>query len=211
MADTDSEGGPSTASTAEQQLRNEIEALRILDPTNNPSLEAQLDSMTEVEQRRLVEKLTLQNEADIQTFSMFLKLPTVAVLMLNLVFAYNYVVNGLGPPGRFGGPMVPFTSYSVYAEHPIVATEISVITLQFTLHTLSSGRWNRIVQGATALLLAAGIGHAFACAKSGTVELLWWLLPALNLSIASYAQLNMRRSRDDIEKLARRAFHEKNN
>ncbi|KAJ2131068.1 hypothetical protein GGH17_003591, partial [Coemansia sp. RSA 788] len=84
MSDSNS-GEPDTKRSAErQQFLNELEALQRLDTTNE-SLESQYDDMTEIEQKRMVEKLIIENEADIRTFSMFLKLPTVCLLMLNLV------------------------------------------------------------------------------------------------------------------------------
>ncbi|KAJ2779024.1 hypothetical protein H4R18_004259 [Coemansia javaensis] len=164
--------------------------------------EAQFDGLTEPERQRLLEKLALQTEADIRAFSMFLKLPTVVLLMANLVFAYGCV-------SRRHGATLPFTSYRVRAGHPIVATELSVVTLQLTLHLLSSGRWDRAAQRAVAVLAASGAGHALACNKGGAAELCWWLLPVANLAVVSYAQLNMRRSRRDVEALAARVRHGK--
>ncbi|KAJ2124444.1 hypothetical protein IW147_001810 [Coemansia sp. RSA 720] len=204
MSDGNRGGEPDTKRSAErQQFLNELEALQRLDTTNE-SLESQYDGMTEIEQKRMVEKLTIENEADIRTFSMFLKLPTVCLLMLNLVFAYNYAVSG------FGGPKLPFTSIRLYADHPMVATEISVVILQFTIYLLSSGRWDWITKGGVTLLLVAGVGCPLASNWNGVVEVVWWMLPALNLAIVSFAQLNMRRSRGDIEKLAARVNHDKN-
>ncbi|KAJ2849040.1 hypothetical protein IWW36_002924 [Coemansia brasiliensis] len=196
MNRTDDENN--AANSKERQLRSELEALSLLSGENNPSLETQYDSMNEMEQKRLIEKLTLQTQADIQAFSMFLKLPTVAILVLKLVFAYSYVTNG---------SILPFR---ILTEHPIMATEISVVILQFTLYLLSSERWNYAIKGCVLLLLTADIAHILACSCSGIIEVIWWMLPLINLAVVCYAQFNMRRSRDDIEKLASRAYHDKN-
>ncbi|KAJ2443008.1 hypothetical protein GGF42_006776 [Coemansia sp. RSA 2424] len=193
----------------QQQRREEIEALLSLDPSNNLSLEQQYDMLTNVEQKRALEKLVIQSEADIQAFSLFLKLPTMALLMLNLVFAYNYAMRGLGSSSRFSGATLPFTSYSIHAEHPIVATELSVVTLQFTIYLLSSRRWDWLARTVLSALLFLGGIHAFTCLKNGVAELLWWLLPAVNLAITSYAQLNMRRSQKSVERLAERTYKPK--
>ncbi|KAJ2450816.1 hypothetical protein EV183_004029 [Coemansia sp. RSA 2336] len=196
MNQTDAE--KKAANSADRQLRSELEALSLLSGENSQSLEAQYDSMNEMEQRRFIEKLVLQTQADIRTFSLFLKLPTVTILVLKLVFAYSYVTDG---------SVLPFT---ISTEHPIMATEISVVMLQFTLYLLSSERWTFTTKGCVLLLLAADIAHVLTCSCSGIVEAAWWTLPAINLAIVCYAQFNMRRSRDDIEKLASRALHDKN-
>ncbi|KAJ2079049.1 hypothetical protein H4R24_004062, partial [Coemansia sp. RSA 988] len=205
----------SASSTAleqrEQQLRKELETLHILDPENNDQpLESQYDSLTEPEQQRLVEKLTLQNEADIQTFSTFLKLPTVLLLIFNLVFAYNYAVGGFGLRHGLDNAALPFTKYKTHASRPLMATELAVVILQFTLYLLASGRWDRLRGCASLILAVTGAGHAFACDKNGIAEFLWWILPALNLTIVCFAQLNMRRSREEIRVLAARSDHVKN-
>ncbi|KAJ2861832.1 hypothetical protein GGH94_004666 [Coemansia aciculifera] len=193
----------------QRQNRDEIEELLSLDPSNNLSLEQQYDVLTNVEQKRALEKLVLQSEADIQAFSLFLKLPTMALLMLNLVFAYNYAMRGLGSSGHFANATLPFMSYAIHAEHPIVATELSVVTLQFTIYLLSSRRWDWITQtGLSVLLFFSGI-HALTCRNNGVAELLWWSLPGMNLAVASYAQLNMRRSQRSIERLAQRTYKPK--
>ncbi|KAJ2896123.1 hypothetical protein IWW38_002114 [Coemansia aciculifera] len=192
-----------------RRQREEIEALLSLDPTNDLPLEQQYDMLTNVEQKRALEKLVIQSEADIRAFSQFLKLPTVVLMMLNLVFAYSYAMRGVGSSGRFADTTLPFTSYSVHAEHPIVATELSVITLQFTIYLLSSRRWDWFAQAGLGTLLFTGFFHAFTCRRNGMVELLWWILPAMNLAVASYAQLNMRRSQRRIESLAQRTFKPK--
>ncbi|KAJ2056851.1 hypothetical protein GGI17_005985 [Coemansia sp. S146] len=192
-----------------RQQRDEIEELLSLDPSNNLSLEQQYDVLTNVEQKRALEKLVLQSEADIQAFSLFLKLPTMALLMLNLVFAYNYAMRGLGSSSHFANATLPFMSYAIHAEHPIVATELSVVTLQFTIYLLSSRRWDWVTQtGLSVLLFFSGI-HALTCRKNGVAELLWWSLPGMNLAVTSYAQLNMRRSQRSIEKLAQRTYKPK--
>ncbi|KAJ2743701.1 hypothetical protein GGI20_003559 [Coemansia sp. BCRC 34301] len=193
----------------QQQQREEIESLLSLDPSNNLSLEQQYDMLTNVEQKRALEKLVIQSEADIQAFSLFLKLPTMVLLVLNLVFAYNYAMRGLGSSSHFAAATLPFTSYSIHAEHPIVASELSVVTLQFTIYLLSSRRWDWPAQTGLGVLLLVGGVHALACRKNGVAELMWWLLPAINLAVASYAQLNMRRSQKNIERLAQRAHKPK--
>ncbi|KAJ2767809.1 hypothetical protein IWQ56_003185, partial [Coemansia nantahalensis] len=86
-----------------------------------------------LEQPQHLERLVLQTEADIQTFSLFLRALTAAILMLYLVFAYNCVT---------GGATLPFTNYGLRAEHPVAAAELGVLTLQLTLHLLSSGSWD---------------------------------------------------------------------
>ncbi|KAJ1999695.1 hypothetical protein GGI04_003066 [Coemansia thaxteri] len=197
----------------EQKLstqRAELEALLLLDPTNNTSLEQQHDMLTNVEQRRALEKLVIQNEADIQAFSTFLKLPTVFLLMLNLVFAYNYAMSGLGSSSLAAVAKLPFTSYDIYAEHPILATELSVVTLQFTLYLLSSRRWDWLARTGLCVAFILGTLHAFTSRTNGVAELLWWILPVLNLGVASYAQLNMRRSQLRIEELAQKTYKSKN-
>ncbi|PIA19070.1 hypothetical protein COEREDRAFT_79573 [Coemansia reversa NRRL 1564] len=195
----------------EQQLRKELETLHILDPENNSQpLECQYDGLTEAEQKRLIEKLILQNEADIQTFSTFLKLPTVVVLILNLVFAYNYAVGGFDSRNGHGGAVLPFTEYKTHASRPLMATELAVVTLQFTLYLLTSGRWNRLRKCISLILAISGAAHSLTCDRNGVAEFVWWILPALNLTIVCYAQLNMRRSREEIQVLAARSDHLKN-
>ncbi|KAJ1861643.1 hypothetical protein LPJ78_005216 [Coemansia sp. RSA 989] len=196
MNQTDAE--KNAANSTDRQLQSELEALSLLSGENSQSLEAQYGSMDEMERKRLIEKLILQTQADIRTFSLFLKLPTVTILVLKLVFAYSYVTNG---------SILPLT---ISTDHPIMATEISVVILQFTLYLLSSERWDYAIKGCVLLLLAAGIAHVLMCSCSGIVEVVWWTLPMINLTIVCYAQFNMRRSRDDIERLASRAYHEKN-
>ncbi|KAJ1883862.1 hypothetical protein GGI03_004791 [Coemansia sp. RSA 2337] len=193
----------------QRQQRDEIEELLSLDPSNNLSLEQQYDVLTNVEQKRALQKLVLQSEADIQAFSLFLKLPTMALLMLNLVFAYNYAMSGLGSSSHFAEATLPFISYAIHAEHPIVATELSVVTLQFTIYLLSSRRWDWVTQTGLSVLLFFSVTHALTCRKNGIAELLWWSLPAMNLAVASYAQLNMRRSQRNIESLAQRTYKSK--
>ncbi|KAJ2700148.1 hypothetical protein H4R19_005492, partial [Coemansia spiralis] len=68
--------------------------------------------------------------------------------MLNLVFAYNCVT---------GGARLPLVNYTLRAEHPLAATELAVITLQFALYLLSSGRWDRAMKGILAVLCACGV------------------------------------------------------
>ncbi|KAJ2824680.1 hypothetical protein FBU31_003927 [Coemansia sp. 'formosensis'] len=211
MATSDKPLTGRNARSEDEQMpqRDEIEELLSLDPSNNLSLEQQYDVLTTVEQKRALEKLVLQSEADIQAFSLFLKLPTMALLMLNLVFAYNYAMRGLGSSSHFADATLPFTSYVVYAEHPIVATELSVVTLQFTIYLLSSRRWDWVAQTGLGGLLFFDAIHALTCRKNGVVELLWWILPVMNLAIASYAQLNMRRSQKRIERLAQKTYRPK--
>ncbi|KAJ2161478.1 hypothetical protein GGF46_001417 [Coemansia sp. RSA 552] len=213
MANADLSSGESDAGPASEQrsqLRDELETLRILDPANKEPLDRQFGRLNEAEQRRLLETLVVQTETDIRTFSTFLKMPTAAILMLNLLFAYSYVTGGgSGSLGRFRSPTLPFTNHRVHAGHSILATELSVVTLQFTLYLLASGRWDWLARSGTAVLLVSGAAHAVLCSWRSVWELGWWALPALNLALASYAQLNMRRSRADIEKLAARLQHDK--
>ncbi|KAJ1725305.1 hypothetical protein LPJ53_000532 [Coemansia erecta] len=189
--------------------RSEIDKLHALDPANNVPLEEQYDILTEDEQRRVLEKLVVQNEADIRTFSTFLKMPTALILIMNLVFIYTYVTSGFGVANNFGGARVPVADIAIYSEHPIIATELSVITLQFTIYLLSSERWDRVAKAAFGTLLALCTVHALLCRKSGIFEFGWWMMPALNLAAAGYAQLNMRRSRKEIENLAQKTYHVK--
>ncbi|KAI7833423.1 hypothetical protein BX661DRAFT_169264 [Kickxella alabastrina] len=181
----------------------------MLDPDNNVPLEEQYDILTEEEQKRLLEKLVVENEADIKTFSTFLKMPTVAILVMNLVFIYNYATGGLGSSAHMNGAKLPVVGVSIYSEHPVVGTELSVVILQFTFYLLSTERWDSIAKAVLGIFMAAGSVHAVTCRKSGIFEFIWWLLPVLNLAIASYAQLNMRRSRQEIEKLAKKTYHVK--
>ncbi|KAJ1830222.1 hypothetical protein LPJ73_008315, partial [Coemansia sp. RSA 2703] len=109
----------------QQDSHSEIDKLYALDPANNVPLEEQYDILTEEEQRRVLEKLVVQNEADIRTFSTFLKMPTAVVLILNLVFVYTYVTSGFGVANNFGGPRVPVADIAIYSEHPVIATELS--------------------------------------------------------------------------------------
>ncbi|KAJ2735936.1 hypothetical protein IW152_001234 [Coemansia sp. BCRC 34962] len=202
--------GCSARNEAEQgRQREEIEEILSLDPRNNLSLEQQYDLLTSVEQKRALEKLVLQSEADIQAFSLFLKLPTMALLMLNLVFAYNYAMRGLGSSSHFTNAALPFTSYAIHAEHPIIATELSIISLQFTIYLLSSRRWDWASKAGLIGLLFFSAMHALICRKNGAAELVWWILPAMNLAVVSYAQLNMRRSQRSIERLAHRVYKPK--
>ncbi|KAJ1959121.1 hypothetical protein GGI12_004504 [Dipsacomyces acuminosporus] len=186
-----------------------LDALRLLDPDNNVPLEKQYEVLTEEEQKRVLQKLVIQNESDIQAFSTFLKLPTVVILMLNLVFAYNYAMGSFRSIYGQHASTLPFVSYEILTDSPIIATEISVVILQFSFYLLSYGRWDRSTQWGMGVLVGLGLLHAVTCRKNGVLEFLWWVLPVLNLLVVSYAQLNMRRSRRDIEELAKRTYHVK--
>ncbi|KAI8322288.1 hypothetical protein GQ54DRAFT_317174 [Martensiomyces pterosporus] len=198
--------------TNAKSKRHDIDSLKSLhglDPSSNVPLEQQAEILTEEEQMRVLQKLVVENEADIQTFSTFLKLPTVTILMLNLVFAYNYAMGSFNSAYAMKTPKLPFVKYEVLTDNPLVATELSVVILQFGLYLLSSRRWDRFTQWGLAILLAAGTFHAAACRKNGVLEFVWWILPVLNLAVTSYAQLNMRRSKRDIEELAKKTYHVK--
>ncbi|KAJ2012539.1 hypothetical protein IWW57_006285 [Coemansia sp. S610] len=208
-SDMASSGRSAHSEDEQRQQRKEIEEILSLDPSNNLSLEQQYDLLTNVEQKRALEKLVLQSEADIQAFSLFLKLPTITLLMLNLVFAYNYAMSGLGSSSHLTDATLPLTSYAILAEHPILATELSIVSLQFTIYLLSSRRWDWAAQTGLVGLLLLSAMHALVCRKNGAIELVWWILPAMNLAVVSYAQLNMRRSQRSIERLAHRAYKPK--
>ncbi|KAJ2718105.1 hypothetical protein GGI07_005885 [Coemansia sp. Benny D115] len=186
--------------------KTKLEELLALDPQSNTPLEQQYDILTEEEQMRVLQRLVLQNETDIQAFSTFLKMPTAIVLFMNLAFAYSYVTSGMG---AFDEARVPVIGIGIHTEHPVLATELSVVILQFTLYLLSSARWDKWTKGGLGGTLVLGIGHAVTCRKSGIFELLWWMLPVLNLLATCFAQLNMRRSRKDIEELAKKTYHVK--
>ncbi|KAJ1947513.1 hypothetical protein EC988_005410 [Linderina pennispora] len=164
--------------------------------------------LTEEEQLRILQKLIYQTDADIETFSTFLKLPVVVTLMLNLIFVYRYVMGGLAGYGQ-GLPTLPFVSYEIRSRNPIMATELGVVILQFVFYMLSSRRWGWIMKSIYWVLAVSGIGHAMLCEKTGFIEFLWWMLPVLNLLVVGYAQFNMRRSLLDIEELAKKTYHVK--
>ncbi|KAJ1852984.1 hypothetical protein LPJ57_007584, partial [Coemansia sp. RSA 486] len=86
---------------------------------------------------------------------------------------------------------------------------LSVVMLQFALYLLSYERWDRLTKSLLAALLVLGTAHALVCRKSGVFEFGWWMLPVVDLIAVSYAQLNMRRSREEIKDLARSTYHVK--
>ncbi|KAJ1989674.1 hypothetical protein GGI25_004639 [Coemansia spiralis] len=214
-------GNPKRASNREQaqsdksniddkKLVNELEELRALALGSYVPIEQQYDMLSEAEQTRTLQRMLTENEADIKTFSAFLKLPTVVLLMLNLAFAYNYALSGFGSTSAQRKPMLPFIGYELHTDHPILATEISVLIVQFALYLLSSRRWDMLVQYGIIASFVSCFGHVLLSHNNGLVELLWWMLPVLNLVVVCYAQFNMRRSRHAIESLAERVPHVKN-
>ncbi|KAJ1662406.1 hypothetical protein IW140_005906 [Coemansia sp. RSA 1813] len=198
-----------SASDKADTLDKELEELRALAPDSGATIKEQFDILSDAEQNRLLQKMVAENEADIQAFSAFLKLPTVTLLMLNLIFAYNYALSGLGSSRTTSNPMLPFIGYELRSKHPILATEISVVILQFALYLLSSRRWDMLVQYGIFGSFIACFGHVLTCRSNGVIELIWWLLPVLNLVVVCYAQFNMRRSKQAIENLSEHSSHKK--
>ncbi|KAJ1820473.1 hypothetical protein LPJ56_003431 [Coemansia sp. RSA 2599] len=195
------------STTRSRSSQKKQETPRASDPSRSMPLVSEYDVLTEEEQQQVLRRLVIQNEADIRMFSTFLKMPTVVILMLNLLFVYNYVTSGFGTADNFAGAKMPISGVRIYAEHPIVATELSVVMLQFALYLLSYERWDRLTKTSLGVLLALGTAHALTCRKSGVFEFGWWMLPVLDLVAVSYAQLNMRRSREGIRDLARATYH----
>lgn len=190
--------------TPQRTFEEELELFRALDKRSRRKLEQQFDTLTEPEQLRMIQQLEIQTEEDIRAFSLFLRLPTITILISKLLFVYNYFISGLGSTSSIGSPKIPFTSYAIYAEHPILATEISVVTLQFTIYLLSSLRWDTFTHLGMLVCVALGTSQAVTCQRNGQMELLWWMLPVFNILLVRYAQLNMRRSRRALEGLAQR-------
>ncbi|KAJ2700654.1 hypothetical protein FB645_004917 [Coemansia sp. IMI 203386] len=204
--------GPLESSARSRSTQNKSsgpDGKHTLNTSASESLVDQYDVLTEEEQQRVLQRLVVQNESDIRMFSTFLKMPTVVILMLNLLFVYNYVTSGFGSVDNFAGPKMPISGVRIYTEHPIVATELSVVMLQFALYLLSYERWDRLTKSLLAALLVLGTAHALVCRKSGVFEFGWWMLPVVDLIAVSYAQLNMRRSREEIKNLARSTYHVK--
>ncbi|KAJ2635254.1 hypothetical protein GGF40_003726 [Coemansia sp. RSA 1286] len=204
--------GPLESSARSRSTQNKSsgpDGRHTLNTSASESLVDQYDVLTEEEQQRVLQRLVVQNESDIRMFSTFLKMPTVVILMLNLLFVYNYVTSGFGSGDNFAGPKMPISGVRIYTEHPIVATELSVVMLQFALYLLSYERWDRLTKSLLAALLVLGTAHALVCRKSGVFEFGWWMLPVVDLIAVSYAQLNMRRSREEIKDLARSTYHVK--
>ncbi|KAJ2233225.1 hypothetical protein H4R99_002213 [Coemansia sp. RSA 1722] len=204
--------GPLESSARSRSTQNKSsgpDGRHTLNTSASESLVDQYDVLTEEEQQRVLQRLVVQNESDIRMFSTFLKMPTVVILMLNLLFVYNYVTSGFGSVDNFAGPKMPISGVRIYTEHPIVATELSVVMLQFALYLLSYERWDRLTKSLLAALLVLGTAHALVCRKSGVFEFGWWMLPVVDLIAVSYAQLNMRRSREEIKDLARSTYHVK--
>ncbi|KAJ1647581.1 hypothetical protein LPJ64_001039 [Coemansia asiatica] len=200
---------PSESTARSRGRQHKQSARNELNPSSSASLVDQYDVLTEEEQQRVLQRLVIQNETDIRMFSTFLKMPTVLILMLNLLFVYNYVTSGFGTADNFAGAKMPISGVRIYAEHPIVATELSVVMLQFALYLLSYERWDRWTKIALGALLVLGTLHALVCRKSGFFEFGWWMLPVIDLVAVSYAQLNMRRSRQAIKDVARSTYHVK--
>ncbi|KAJ2599289.1 hypothetical protein GGF39_002299 [Coemansia sp. RSA 1721] len=215
--------GPLESSARSRSTQNKSsgpDGRHTLNTSASESLVDQYDVLTEEEQQRVLQRLVVQNESDIRMlvvqnesdirmFSTFLKMPTVVILMLNLLFVYNYVTSGFGSGDNFAGPKMPISGVRIYTEHPIVATELSVVMLQFALYLLSYERWDRLTKSLLVALLVLGTAHALVCRKSGVFEFGWWMLPVVDLIAVSYAQLNMRRSREEIKNLARSTYHVK--